>query len=205
MEFQLPNVREAEDRLDKLVNMVAGLQGSHHPMMQDWVSIKFSLQRGARALCMVERLLDRGVENWHKGGSGQPILHVYLGLTANEYKAYVEGGIKLLLASIQYTQVIHIRKAPTGWKFDEGYVYIGRKHKRAPWSDGYFGNPFPLKRGEPRGTTLERYREYFCERMKDQEFAKRIQALRGKVLVCFCKPAACHGDVIAEYLNERKP
>lgn len=26
----------------------------------------------------------------------------------------------------------------------------------------------------------------------------------GKVLGCFCKPKACHGDILAEVLNELK-
>jgi hypothetical protein len=25
-----------------------------------------------------------------------------------------------------------------------------------------------------------------------------LAALKGKILVCFCKPLACHGDVLAE-------
>jgi hypothetical protein len=35
----------------------------------------------------------------------------------------------------------------------------------------------------------------------DAEFKRRIHELKGKTLGCFCKPEACHGDVIAEYLN----
>ncbi len=34
------------------------------------------------------------------------------------------------------------------------------------------------------------------------KFSKEdVLALKGKTLGCHCKPAACHGDVIAEYLN----
>ena len=35
----------------------------------------------------------------------------------------------------------------------------------------------------------------------DSEFATRVKGLRGKQLGCFCKPKACHGDVIVEYLE----
>jgi hypothetical protein len=29
----------------------------------------------------------------------------------------------------------------------------------------------------------------------------RVHELAGKRLGCFCKPALCHGDVLADYLN----
>lgn len=78
-------------------------------------------------------------------------------------------------------------------------VYIGRAGKG---KDGYFGNPIPLKSGEPRGSTIEKYKEYFNERiLNDEIFKQRILSLRDETLGCFCKPNACHGDVIAEYVN----
>ena len=78
-------------------------------------------------------------------------------------------------------------------------VYIGRGGKGR---DGYFGNPFPLLPGEERGSTIEKYKEYFYNRLKsDEEFKSRIEELKDETLGCFCKPQACHGDVIAEYLN----
>ena len=78
-------------------------------------------------------------------------------------------------------------------------VYIGRAGKG---QDGYFGNPFPLKPGEPRGANIERYKEYFDNKIvNDPIFKARILELKGKTLGCFCKPNSCHGDVIVEYLN----
>jgi hypothetical protein len=90
------------------------------------------------------------------------------------------------------TQVVNIKNGNYG-------VYIGRAGRG---QDGYFGNPFRLKPGENRGATLEKYRVYFYERLKnDPEFKLKILALKGKVLGCFCKPAPCHGDIIKEYLD----
>lgn len=78
-------------------------------------------------------------------------------------------------------------------------VYIGRAGKG---QDGYFGNPFPLGSGESRGSSLEKYRAYFLDRLAtDPEFKRRVHALKGKTLGCFCKPHPCHGDIIAEYLD----
>ncbi|GHV00874.1 hypothetical protein FACS1894159_07630 [Bacteroidia bacterium] len=81
-------------------------------------------------------------------------------------------------------------------------MYIGRAGRG---QDGYFGNPFRLEAGEPRGATIDRYRIWLYERLaSDTEFKRRVQELRGKTLGCFCKPDPCHGDVIAEYLDGLK-
>ena len=91
------------------------------------------------------------------------------------------------------TKVVHIYQEP----YD---IYIGR----AGWGEsGYFGNPFKLGNAI-RGSTIEKYKTYFYNRLEnDPEFKKRILALKNKTLGCFCKPKACHGDVIAEYLNNK--
>lgn len=87
--------------------------------------------------------------------------------------------------------------------YKEAYdVYIGRPGKG---QEGYFGNPFQLvntKDLAERQRVVEQYADYFSERLeKDQEFKRRVHALRGKTLGCFCAPNVCHGDVIAAYLN----
>lgn len=91
------------------------------------------------------------------------------------------------------TTVIHIRDS----RPDD--IYIGRAgHNK----DGYFGNPFPLKKGDPRGSTISKYKAYFLERINsDSTFRERVLALKDKRLVCFCKPHPCHGDVIAEWVD----
>ena len=95
------------------------------------------------------------------------------------------------------TKVINIKNAPIGWKDNPEYVYIGRAGKGL---DGYYGNPFILQAGERRGDTLDRYRAYVDRLVEmDRTFRKRVKSLYGKTLVCFCKPKACHGDILAEY------
>jgi len=90
------------------------------------------------------------------------------------------------------TRVVNIRT-------DEYDVYIGRAGRG---QSGYFGNPIRLENGAARGSTLEKYKEYFMKRIEiDPEFKERIHALKGKRLGCFCKPHPCHGDIIAEYLE----
>lgn len=80
-------------------------------------------------------------------------------------------------------------------------IYIGRE---GHGHDGYWGNPYSVIRDGGRERVIVSYREYFLKRLRvDPEFARQIIKLKGKRLGCFCKPKACHGDVIAEYLNRK--
>lgn len=76
-------------------------------------------------------------------------------------------------------------------------VYIGRG---TPW-----GNPFPIGKGgvgDTREEVIHKYKEYFeRELLADPEKKKALLSLRGYRLACHCKPLACHGDIIANYLN----
>ena len=74
-------------------------------------------------------------------------------------------------------------------------VYIGRAGKG---HDGRYGNPFRLGRHEPRGATLDRFKHWLWN---NPEALRRTMELRDKDLVCFCKPAPCHGDVYVACLN----
>ena len=82
---------------------------------------------------------------------------------------------------------------------DDYDVYIGRKGKG---KDGYFGNPFDM-RDFTREECISRFKEHFLSRVKtDSLFRMKVLDLRGKRLGCFCKPNACHGDVIVEWINK---
>lgn len=108
------------------------------------------------------------------------------------------------------TTVINIKDAPRGWMDDPQYVYIGRERAGAisrykPLAEqtvatGEWGNPYVLSFEKHRQQILELYKTWLYN--QDKEFLHRMDTeLRGKILVCFCKPKACHGDVIVEYLN----
>lgn len=90
------------------------------------------------------------------------------------------------------TCVVNLHKE----KYD---VYIGRAGKG---QNGYFGNPFPSNRELTREDSIDTFKVYLLERVKvDPEFKARLEGLRGLRLGCFCKPKACHGDVIVAYLE----
>lgn len=93
------------------------------------------------------------------------------------------------------TKVINIK---SGEYYDQ---YIGRA---GHGFDGYYGNPFRLSPHDTKGSTLIPYKEYFEHRITtDPVFKQRILKLKDKTLACFCKPDACHGDIIAEWLNKQ--
>jgi hypothetical protein len=89
-------------------------------------------------------------------------------------------------------------------------VYIGRAGRG---SDGTFGNPCALGRPCPEcgsvhmdgGSTLACYKGYLERRLaSDPAFRSAMLELRGKRLGCFCKPAPCHGDVLAQWLDAQE-
>jgi hypothetical protein len=78
-------------------------------------------------------------------------------------------------------------------KAEKWDVYIGR--------GSAFGNPYIIGKDGTREEVIEKYRLWFAKKLNNHRFARAVQELRGKRLGCFCKPAACHGDVIVEYLE----
>lgn len=97
------------------------------------------------------------------------------------------------------TTVINYRSIPpdghqrrAALDLTDPYVYIGRPSK--------WGNPFPVD-DVGRDMAIEMYRDWVTVRMDDgnDDFLADIKSeLKGKTLVCWCKPLACHGDVLAE-------
>jgi hypothetical protein len=85
------------------------------------------------------------------------------------------------------TEVVNINRT------DDYDVYIGRPGKG---KDGYFGNPF-IK--GTRAEKLEKFEQYANSRVNsDPKFRDKVKSLYGKKLGCFCKPKACHGDILAK-------
>lgn len=82
-------------------------------------------------------------------------------------------------------------------KGDDFDIYIGRG---TPW-----GNPYPVGVGDgkfSREEAIRRYKDHFEKNiLGDPEKRKGLLSLRGYRLGCHCKPFACHGDIIAGYLN----
>ena len=70
-------------------------------------------------------------------------------------------------------------------------VYIGRPSK--------FGNRFVIGQHGSRADVIAKYEAWLMSQPALVEAAKR--ELRGKNLVCWCAPLACHGDVLLRIAN----
>lgn len=82
------------------------------------------------------------------------------------------------------TTVVNLRR-------DRYDVYIGRGSP--------FGNPYVLGRDGTRAEVIAKYRAWVLTR---PELIARIQReLKDKVLGCYCTPALCHGNTIADIAN----
>lgn len=82
--------------------------------------------------------------------------------------------------------VVNIKDLEPGWRDDPQYVYIGRG---SPWGNRWLIDPLT------RREVIELYKKDLKEGI-----LKSVESLRGKTLVCYCKPLPCHGDVIVEFL-----
>ena len=69
-------------------------------------------------------------------------------------------------------------------------IYIGRGSP--------YGNPFKIGIDGNRDEVIKKYHNYL---INNSDLIKKIQNLKDKKLGCYCSPEPCHGDVIAEYLE----
>lgn len=104
------------------------------------------------------------------------------------YDVFTEKDIALGLENIDdkiSTRVVHV-------KSEEYDVYIGRG------SD--FGNPFRIGIDGDRKEVLAKFSEYLNN---NTELQKKAMKLRGLRLGCHCSPNDCHGDIIAEFIENK--
>lgn len=89
------------------------------------------------------------------------------------------------------------RKRTKGWRMPAGAVYVGRPT--------IFGNPW--RRFDQPALNVHKYREWLLGRIRPAHLDRQavltaLKDLRGKDLVCWCKPGEpCHADVLLEIAN----
>jgi len=107
-----------------------------------------------------------------------------------------ESGKPLRVVRISLTRVINI-KAATEYQSKRStpkYEYIGR--------GSYWGNPYSMyEEGDDREEVIRKFKYDFDYEKFPNKDKSEVYKLAGKRLGCFCKPLACHGDVIASFLN----
>lgn len=73
----------------------------------------------------------------------------------------------------------------------ENSVYVGRPSK--------WGNPYKVGRFGTNEEVVKLYKEYLNNNTLLKE---DLQELKGKDLVCWCSPEACHADILLEEANK---
>ena len=99
------------------------------------------------------------------------------------------------------TKVINIKDAPKDWRISPKYAYIGRWNRFYGLGRSKFYNPIKLEHEDDRTQIIEAYRNYL---LNNTNLLAQIEELRGKVLVCYCAPKMCHGNVLIELLNSQR-
>jgi hypothetical protein len=82
----------------------------------------------------------------------------------------------------------------------DGAVYIGRAAPRHGLRASKWANPYVIGRDGARDEVIAKYER----RLRDErpDLMAALPELRGKDLVCWCAPLACHGDVILRLAAE---
>ncbi|WP_029408357.1 DUF4326 domain-containing protein [Thiomicrorhabdus sp. Milos-T2] len=113
-----------------------------------------------------------------------------------ETRLLKENNVPLRQIKIELTRVINIKDKPEykNQKSTPNYEYIGR--------GSYWGNPYSMyEEGDDRNEVIRKYKyDFDFEKFPNKEKSE-VYKLAGKRLGCFCKPQACHGDVLADFLN----
>ncbi len=89
------------------------------------------------------------------------------------------------------------------WFTDEELVYIGRAMPRQGLKASPWANPYRIGVDGDRAQVIALYRANLEGRLSgDRELVDELAELSGKVLMCWCSPAPCHGDVLAELADQ---
>lgn len=82
-------------------------------------------------------------------------------------------------------KVVHCKREP----YD---IYIGRPTK--------WGNPFTIGKDGTRDAVISKYEAYIMGR---PDLIQALPELEGKTLGCWCKPKACHGDILKIMIEDK--
>lgn len=100
------------------------------------------------------------------------------------------------------TKVINLNHKPRSDL--DSFTYIGRRHppraargkaefEASPWANYYSVERYG------RDGAIKRYEENLRSK---PDLMARLPELEGKTLACWCKPDACHGDVLVRLVEE---
>jgi Domain of unknown function (DUF4326) len=102
-------------------------------------------------------------------------------------KIEVEAG-RSVLASLRNKNGVPVDNALIEWAESQNLAV--RIDRSSVWR-----NPYRLGTDGTRKQVIKRYREDFA---RHRSLHKRIGELKGKVLICWCYPEYCHGEILAD-------
>jgi len=76
------------------------------------------------------------------------------------------------------------------YEMPKGAIYIGRPSK--------WGNPYIIGKDGTRDEVIAKYKLHLLM----SGLVNEVEELKGKDLVCWCAPEACHGDILLELAND---
>ncbi|CDG88865.1 DUF4326 domain-containing protein [Xenorhabdus bovienii] len=90
-------------------------------------------------------------------------------------------------------KITFVSNKDRGEHFD---VYCGR--------GTLWGNPYAIGADGDRDEVIRKFKyDFDRDYLKGgSDFKEQLKAHRGKTLGCHCKPYACHGDILAQFLNK---
>lgn len=74
-----------------------------------------------------------------------------------------------------------------------GNPFVSRFHMRYAFGVIHVDDPVAAYKAWLNGTAFTK-----LEQKRRNEILEKVGELKGKVLMCWCKPRPCHGDVLAE-------
>jgi len=100
---------------------------------------------------------------------------------------------KIKLVRYIKDKITFVSNKDKGDSFD---TYIGR--------GTLWGNPYAIGHDGDRKEVIRKFQYDFDRNYLKggEEFKEKLLHLRGHTLGCHCKPFDCHGDVLAQFLNE---
>jgi hypothetical protein len=99
--------------------------------------------------------------------------------------------------------VVHLKRKG-GQVVQDCDIYIGRNQSQGGWNlkKSEWANDFTTK-SYSREESIELYRKQLYEKVlyDSETWIPKLEELRGKRLGCWCSPLQCHGDVIADLVE----
>ncbi len=119
------------------------------------------------------------------------------GSSSSEPRKHYTLKVKRPLPQLEETTVVRIKRV-RGEIVQACDIYIGRAVTRGGWNlkASKWHNPYTKHNSKD---PLEAYRTFV---LSNTYLMSCLHELKGKRLGCWCKPAACHGDVLVELVQE---